>query len=323
MKKKIRGALCLLLSGLLWLTGCGSSFSDEVIARIDGREVMKSEYMVYLYTSTESFVSAAGSDVWDMDFDGMTGAELVQERAFSTIQSVVAAEKYAAENGISLTDEQKTEAHTMAEEFLSQLSDQDRAKMGVDEKQMETLMEESYLYSVVYDTLAKECEVNADEMEQYYQENADLLREEYTQITIDTIMVNDEATAKEVSEKAKAGEDFTALFETYDTDTTAKESGSKGQMTLYQNYLNNTFGLSENLTLGEITEPIQVRGSYFILKVETITPPTEEEVQQLAEDAYRQQVQSAYVESRLAEMIAAQEVEKIPEAWENMENFQD
>lgn len=34
------------------------------------------------------------------------------------------------------------------------------------------------------------------------------MREEYTQITIDTIMVNDEAMAKEVSEKAKAGEDF-------------------------------------------------------------------------------------------------------------------
>jgi len=176
MKKKAKGALCLLLSGLLWLTGCGGSFSDEVIARIDGREIMKSEYMVYLYTSTESFVSAAGSDVWNMDFDGMTGAELVQERAFSTIQSVVAAEQYAEENGISLTEAQKTEAHTMAEEFLSQLTEEDLAKMGVDEEQMETLMEESYLYFVVYDTLAKECEVNADEMVQYYQENADALR---------------------------------------------------------------------------------------------------------------------------------------------------
>ena len=197
------------------------------------------------------------------------------------------------------------------------------AKMGVDEEQIESLMEESYLYFVVYDTLAKECEVNADEMVQYYQENADALREEYTQITIDTIMVNDEATAKEVSEKAKAGEDFAALFETYDTDASAKENGGNGQMTLYQNYLNNTFGLSENLTLGEITDPIEVRGSYFILKVESITPPTDEQVKQLAEDAYRQQVQSAYVESRLSEMIAAQEVEKIPEAWENMETFQD
>lgn len=38
----------------------------------------------------------------------------MQERAFSTIQSVVAAEQYAEENGISLTEAQKTEAHTMA-----------------------------------------------------------------------------------------------------------------------------------------------------------------------------------------------------------------
>lgn len=54
----------------------------------------------------------------------------MQERAFSTIQSVVAAEQYAEENGISLTEAQKTEAHTMAEEFLSQLTEEDLAKNG-------------------------------------------------------------------------------------------------------------------------------------------------------------------------------------------------
>lgn len=90
MKQKWRILLSLLLS-LCFFSGCSASFSDVVIARIDGEEIMQSEYMVYLYTTTKSFVEAAGEDVWNLDFDGMSAEELVQERAFSTIQSVIAA----------------------------------------------------------------------------------------------------------------------------------------------------------------------------------------------------------------------------------------
>ena len=322
MKKKVWGAFCLWITGLLFLAGCGSTFSDEVIARIDGKDVMKSEYMVYLYTTTESFVSAAGDDVWNMDFDGMSGEELVQERAFSTIQSVAAAENYAAANGITLTEEEKTAAHEAAEEFLTRVSEQDLEKMGVDQETLYTLMEESYLYSVVYDTLAAECEVNQTDMERYYLEHAEEFRNDYTQLTIDTIMVNDAQTAQEVAEKAKAGEDFTALFEQYDVDQTAQNSETGGEMTLYQQYLNTMFGLSENLTEGQITDPIRVGDSYFILKVLSVTEPDEVEVQSMAETAYRQSVQSAYVENRLSTMINAQKKKKIPEAWENLESFQ-
>ena len=71
---------------------------------------MKSEYMVYLYTTSQSFVAAAGADVWKLDFDGQTADELVEERTISTIQSVIAAKEYAAANGIALTEEQKTAA---------------------------------------------------------------------------------------------------------------------------------------------------------------------------------------------------------------------
>ena len=79
MKKKVRSLLCLLLIAALSLTACGSStaeFTDEAVLKIDGQEIMKSEYMVYLYTTTQSFVAAAGEDVWNMDFDGQTADEL-------------------------------------------------------------------------------------------------------------------------------------------------------------------------------------------------------------------------------------------------------
>ena len=115
MKSKIKGLLCLLLTAFS-LTACvDSSVEDVAVMKIDGQEIMKSEYMVYLYTTTKSFVSAAGEDVWNMDFDGQTADELVEERTINTIQSVIAAKEYAEANGIALTEEQKAAAAEAAD----------------------------------------------------------------------------------------------------------------------------------------------------------------------------------------------------------------
>lgn len=319
--KRIQAILmgCLLMLGLC--SGCSATAEDTVLARIDEREITKSEYMVYLYTTTQSFVGTAGSDVWDLDFDGMTADELVQERAFHTIQSVVAAERYATENNIVLTEEEKQQAHDAAEDFMMQVSDADFAKMGVSEKQLDALMESSYLYTVVYDKLAEECAVNQEEMDAYYEQHAEDVRKAHTQVTLDTIMVEAQQTADLVAQKAQAGEDFATLFATYDMDETAKNDPSKGEMKLYQEYLYTTFGLTEPLTIGQVTDAIEVNGQYFILKIKDIEPPTQEQVQQLAQEEYRQTVQMQYVDTRLSKMIEAQKVEKTPEAWENLENF--
>ena len=74
MKKRIKALLSLLLAASLCLTACGggAEFMDEAVMMINGQEIMKSEYMAYLYTTTKSFVSTAGEDVWCMDFDGQT-----------------------------------------------------------------------------------------------------------------------------------------------------------------------------------------------------------------------------------------------------------
>lgn len=321
MKKKKGMFLLSLLISVLLFAACGSGFSDEVIAKIDDQEIMKSEYMVYLYTTTQSFVSTAGNDVWEMDFDGQTGEELVRERALSTMQSVIAAEKYAAENDISLTEEQIQEAHTAADEFWDKLTDEDREKMGIEEKSLYSLMEESYLYSVVSELLAAECSVSEEETQSYYEENKEEIQDAYTLYTVDSIMVDSQETADLVADKAQSGEDFSELFAAYDIDETAKESEEGGQMTLYKSYMNNTFGIEEDLGLGQITNPLEVSGSYFILKVEDISVPTEADVRTLAEETYRSQVQQQYVEARMEEMTKNQTVEKVAEVWDSIESF--
>jgi len=52
---------------------------------------MKSEYMVHLYTTSMELVSAGGEDVWNMDFEGQTADELVEEHTIRTLQGLVAA----------------------------------------------------------------------------------------------------------------------------------------------------------------------------------------------------------------------------------------
>ena len=165
MKKRRKGLLGLLLAGMLALTACGSGgTADTVVLKIDNHDITKYEYMVYLYTTTQSFVSAAGEDVWNLDFDGQTADELVEERTISTLQSVLAAKEYAAAHDIALTDDQKEEAAAAAKQFLSTVDADALKKMEVDEEKLVPLMEASYLYSLVYDSIASECAVDETDM---------------------------------------------------------------------------------------------------------------------------------------------------------------
>ena len=319
MKKKWKTVLGLLLTAALCLTACGtSSFKDEAVLRIDDREIMKSEYMVYLYTTTKTFLSAAGEEVWNMDFDGQTADELMEERTISTIQSVIAAKEYAADNGIALTEEQKAEAEQAAENFIASVSSDDLKKMGVDAKQIVPMMEDSYLYALVSQEIAAECEVDAADMADYYQKNKDLLKEEYTSLKLQSIVTDDAGKAAEVADQAKAGEDFAALFAEYDVDPQAENNG---EMMLSQKYLQNSFGLSESLEVGDVAGPLQMGDGYFILKVLEKTVPTEAEVQELAENIYRTDIQAAYMEARFGELTKLQKVEKIETVWETLEKF--
>lgn len=320
MKRKKKGLLGILLAGLLCLTACGGSagFKDEAVLKINDQEIMRSEYMVYLYTTTKSFVSAAGQDVWSMDFDGQTADELVEERTISTIQSVIAAKEYAAANGIALTEEQKAEAKTAVEQFMAGVSEEDLAKMGVDAEKLQPLMEDSYLYTLVHQEIAAECDVDAGDMEAYYQTNKDQLKKDYTSLKLQTILQDDGEKAAEAADRAKKGEDFASLFEEYDIDPAAENGG---EMTVYQTYLENSFGLTDEMEAGDVAGPLQIGEGYFILKAVEKTVPTEEEVKELAESNYRTEVQTSYTEARFAELMKGQTVEKMADVWETLEKF--
>lgn len=321
MKRKMKSLIGLLLAGMFCLTGCGSSasaFTDEAVMKVNGQEIMKSEYMVYLYTTTKSFVSAAGEDVWSMDFDGKTADEMVEERTISTIQSVIAAKEYAAANGIALTEEQKEAAKAAADYFIAGVSEADMAKMGIDAAKLQPLMEDSYLYTLVHQEIAAECEVDAADMEAYYQANKDQLKTDYTSLKLQTILLDDAKKAEEVADRAKGGEDFITLFEEYDVDPAAENGG---EMTVFQSELQITFGLTDEMEAGDVAGPLQIGEGYFVLKALEKTVPSADEVKELAESNYQTEVQTSYTEARFADLMKGQTVEKIEGVWKTLEKF--
>lgn len=318
MKKRLRNLMGLLLAAVLGLTACGSQFTEEMVLKINEREIMKSEYMVYLYSTTQSFLAAAGADVWNMDFDGQTADELLEERTIQTIRTVIAAEEYAAANAITLTEEQQAEAQAAAEQFVAAVSAEDLAKMGIDADGAVPVMEASYLYSLVYHGIAAECEVDEGELQKYRTENEAALREDYAQVDMESILLDDAEKAQEAAERAKAGEDFQKLFAEYDI---AQEE-EREPIEMYQSYLQLNFGLTEDVQVGDIVGPFRMdEASFVLLRAIDVSEPDAAELDELAETIYTNQVQTEYANARLDEMVQAQAVEKAEGVWENMEKF--
>ena len=317
--------VCALLSAAMLLTGCGGSasdFTDEAVLKIDGQEIMKSEYMVHLYTTSMELLSAAGSEeVWSMDFEGKTADELVEEHTISTLQGLIAAKKYADENGITLTEEKKAEAKTAAESFLADITKEDLNKMGMDLEKMTAVMEDSYLYSEVYQAVTENQEISESEIDAFITQNKEGLMEKFQLLKVNSIVVDDQKTAEEVLEKAKAGEDFSALFDAYDTIGDMEGQGENGEMTVYRYVLEGQYGLSADAATGDVEGPFSMGNTYFVLKVMEEIAPDEAEVRKLAGETYRSNMQMLLAEDFMTALAAELTVEKIEGVWETLGAF--
>ena len=203
MKKSL---LCFLLIATFLMTACSNhttDFADEVVLKIDGQEITKSEYMTHLYTTSMDFISSAGEDAWSMDFEGQTADELVESHTITTLQRLVAAKKYAAENNINLTEQEKEEVKLSAEKFISGISKDNLAKMGIDTEKLTAIMEASYLYSSVYNSISEKSTVDDAEVDRFFNENKTGLMEKFKLLKVNSIVVDNRKTAMEVLEKAK------------------------------------------------------------------------------------------------------------------------
>lgn len=129
----------------------------------------------------------------------------------------------------------------------------------------------------------KEVEVTDKEVKEYY----DTLE---GQIRASHILVQDEATAKEVQDKLKAGGKFEDLAAEYSKDGSAQNGGDLGwfgEGRMVKEFEETAFKLKE----GEVSEPVKSEFGFHIIKVTETVKPFEKMKEKLTEEVRTQKTQ--------------------------------
>jgi foldase protein PrsA len=114
--------------------------------------------------------------------------------------------------------------------------------------------------------LESRIEITEEELKKYFDENKDSFAKT-KQVKASHILVEDEATAKEVKAKLDKGEDFAELAKEYSTDTASAESGGDlgffGEGSMVAEFEEAAFSMG----IDEISAPVKSEFGYHIIKV--------------------------------------------------------
>lgn len=189
---------------IICLAGC--STSNDYVLSIDGDKISVEEYNVYLDEQVKNFEEQGGSDIWEVDFDGVPAKNVAKQNAVNTIVMVKAAVNHADQLGIALTDDEKAEALQSAEQ------------QGSDNTELVTrIMEESAIQSKVYDKITGSYQINDAEFEAYLADYYSQNKEQYSEYTAKEIFVqsgNSQYSYEYIKDKfddVKTSADFDAL----------------------------------------------------------------------------------------------------------------
>lgn len=281
MRNRKKTALCFLLIGImmLQLTGCGNTDADGVkvvlttgfekdeIFRIETISCMLPEMMVYLTNIQNQYESAYGTEIWNINLGDVTLEQNVKDIALAQIAQIKTMNLMAKRYQIELTKEEKTQAQHAAQTYFSSLNDTEKQTMGVDADVIDKLYQEYALAHKVYQYIIKDInpEISDDEARtiivqqiliKTYALDGTGKKIEYTQKAKE----DSYRIAKEVWEKATAGEDFDELIRHYNEDDKSTYSFGKGEMDAA--FEKAAF----NLGTGEISDIVETGYGYHIIK---------------------------------------------------------
>ncbi|MFF2178749.1 peptidylprolyl isomerase [Lysinibacillus sp. NPDC058147] len=242
---------------LILLFGC--SASSDYVAKVDGEKILQTEL-------DDALREQYGTEVLD------------------TLITNKIVELEAKKEDVSVSDDAIQEEYKeLAESSGGEESLQEALKAnGLTEQ---SVKDNIRMYQLTKNVIAKSIDISDEEVAQYFENNKDSYGQK-EQIVASHILLEDEATAKDVLAKIKAGEDFSELAKTYSTDSSTNEAGgeigyiSRGQMD--EKFEEAAFGLEK----GSISDIVQTSEGYHIIKVTEKVPAEEAKFEDVKDEVY-------------------------------------
>jgi foldase protein PrsA len=270
-----------IIIGIVLLAGCGESGNtisntkivlttglgkDEVF-RIESKSCSLSEIMVYLTNTKNQYEDSFGSEIWNVGNTEDSLTENVKETVLARVARIKSLVLMAEEYGVALDDEELEMADKAGETYYNSLNDYEKSLLNVTQDDITNMYAEYALAGKVYEYLIADInpEISDDEARtitvQHVLIKTYSLNEDGEKIPYSTNAKNEAyETAKEVLEKARAGEDFASLIAEYSEDT--NDSYTFGKGTMDEAFEEASF----NLGTDEISGIVESEHGYHIIK---------------------------------------------------------
>lgn len=318
-KKKWASALVMLLL-VAMITGCapktddGAKITEDTLALVNGKSIAISEYTNSFALVEKSYNDLYGENIWTQDINGRTVKQIIKDEIVNTLIIEELIQEYVETTDFAIEDEKVTEVYN---DFNEAIKEEEDLKAFYTENNLdETFFKEQIKTQLVVEEfrrlVTEEVRLDAAKLEELYSS--------YTiQVNASHILVEEDALAKVVLEKAKAGEDFAELATTYSKDPGSAANGgnlgyfSRGVMVPEFEAVAFTLGV------GELSNIVESQFGYHIIKVEDIQTvkdieeggANEEEVKyykdlivnNLSEDAYNAKLDELFANADIQKFV--------------------
>jgi peptidyl-prolyl cis-trans isomerase C/foldase protein PrsA len=249
------------------MAGCSSN--SGAVATVNGKEITKTEYD-QRYNIIKAGYQLQQGITLDEKKDAATIKKL-RDMAYNdlVVQKLLAEE--AAKKGVKVTDKEVDDNINYLKESRnandSQGYDKFLKQLGIKEKDLPAVLKSELTYNKMQEKVTSDIVVSDQEVKDYYNKNKQMF-EQQAGIQIYHILVKDEAAAKEVLTKLKAGSDWNKLASEYSIDESNKnQGGDLGVVNESTSFVEEFKTAALKLKPGEITqEPVKTQFGYHIIK---------------------------------------------------------
>ncbi len=282
-KRSIAGVLLLLF--LLALTACGKKenvnreeaekqeetkeetgeenegadpFMDAVLMAVGEKNVSGREAMAYLYFLKRQYETGLGKEVWSLQIeDSEKFEDYAKQEVVDNLTQLKIICQQAEKEGISLDEEERYEAGKAAKALLSEASEEDIRRFGLDEECLTEIYKDNTLASKVFDVVTAQVDTNISD-------------EDARQITIQYVMVStkdmDEQEKLKARKKANKLKKEAKKTESFLNFASSNSDAAEVEMTFGWDNLPEEFGdAAMELKTGDISEVIEGNSGYYIL----------------------------------------------------------